>query len=93
MRLGLLTTQKTMIFKKMNVKVFVGALAMLSLAACSKNDVFDAEQVEKNKEAQAKAKMEEYYQQAIKALDAVNVAEDKKKTLRDYAAKMMKRKK
>ena len=59
MRLGLLTTQKTMIFRKMNVKVFVGALAMLSLAACSKNDVFDAEQVEKNKEAQAKAKMEE----------------------------------
>ena len=35
MKLGLLTTQKTMIFRKMNVKVFVGALAMLSLAACS----------------------------------------------------------
>ena len=48
-----------MIFKKMNVKVFVGALAVLSLVACSKNDVFDAEQVAKNKEAQAKAKMEE----------------------------------
>lgn len=44
-------------------------------------------------DSMAKAKMEEYYQQAIKALDAVNVAEDKKKTLRDYAAKMMKRKK
>jgi geranylgeranyl diphosphate synthase type II len=44
-------------------------------------------------DSMAKAKMEEYYQQAIKALDAVNVAEDKKKPLRDYAAKMMKRNK
>ena len=44
-------------------------------------------------DSMAKAKMEEYYQQAIKALDAVNVAEEKKKTLRDYAAKMMKRNK
>lgn len=44
-------------------------------------------------DSMAKAKMEEYYQQAIKALDAVNVAEEKKKPLRDYAAKMMKRKK
>ena len=41
----------------------------------------------------AKAKMEEYYKVAVKALDAVNVEEDKKKPLREYAAKMMKRNK
>lgn len=41
----------------------------------------------------AKAKMEEYYHQAIEALDKVSVAEDKKTALREYAAKMMKREK
>lgn len=41
----------------------------------------------------AKAKMEEYYAVAVKALDDVNVAEEKKAALRDYAAKMMKRNK
>lgn len=41
----------------------------------------------------AKAKMEEYYAEAIAALDKVSVSEDKKSELRDYAAKMMKREK
>ena len=41
----------------------------------------------------AKAKMEEYYAEAIEALDKVQVAEEKKAQLRDYAAKMMKREK
>lgn len=41
----------------------------------------------------AKEKMEQYYRQAIAYLDKVNVAEDKKKPLRDYADKMMKREK
>jgi len=41
----------------------------------------------------AKAKMEEYYQGALAALDQVNVPEEKKQPLREYAAKMMKRNK
>ena len=41
----------------------------------------------------AKAKMEEYYHEAIEALDKVSVAEEKKAALREYAAKMMKREK
>lgn len=41
----------------------------------------------------AKAKMEQYYTDAIAYLDKVNVSEDKKKALRDYADKMMKRQK
>lgn len=41
----------------------------------------------------AKAKMEEYYAEAIEALDKVAVSEEKKTALRDYAAKMMKREK
>lgn len=41
----------------------------------------------------AKAKMEEYYAEAVAALDKVSVSEDKKSELRDYAAKMMKREK
>ncbi len=41
----------------------------------------------------AKAKMEEYYAQAIEALHKVAVSEEKKQALRDYAAKMMKREK
>lgn len=41
----------------------------------------------------AKAKMEEYYAVALKALDAVGVSEDKKAALYEYAAKMMKRQK
>lgn len=41
----------------------------------------------------AKAKMEEYYAEAIEALDKVAVSEEKKTALRDYAAKMMKRNK
>ena len=41
----------------------------------------------------AKAKMEEYYAEAVRCLDAVNVAEDRKAALREYAAKMMKRNK
>lgn len=39
----------------------------------------------------AQAKMEEYYAEAIEALNKVSVAEEKKTALRDYAAKMMKR--
>lgn len=41
----------------------------------------------------AKAKMEEYYALATKALDAINVPEERKAALREYAAKMMKREK
>jgi geranylgeranyl diphosphate synthase type II len=41
----------------------------------------------------AKAKMEEYYHEAIEALNKVSVAEKKKVALREYAAKMMKREK
>ena len=41
----------------------------------------------------AKAKMEEYYQVALEALDQVNVPEEKKQPLREYAAMMMKRNK
>lgn len=41
----------------------------------------------------AKAKMEEYYKVALEALDQVNVPEDRKQPLREYAAKMMKRNK
>lgn len=41
----------------------------------------------------AKAKMEQYYNEAIAYLDKVNVSEEKKKPLRDYADKMMKRQK
>ena len=41
----------------------------------------------------AKAKMEEYYKVALAALDKVNVPEDRKLPLRDYAAKLMKRNK
>lgn len=39
----------------------------------------------------AKAKMEQYYQEALEALDKVQVPEERKKALRNYAAKMMKR--
>ena len=41
----------------------------------------------------AKAKMEEYYKVALAALDEVNVTEERKQPLREYAAKMMKRNK
>ena len=41
----------------------------------------------------AKAKMEEYYEKAKAALDKVNVPEERKETLRAYAARMMKREK
>ncbi|MCI6491976.1 MAG: polyprenyl synthetase family protein [Prevotella sp.] len=41
----------------------------------------------------AKAKMEQYYNDAIAFLDKVDVNEDKKRTLRDYADMMMKREK
>lgn len=41
----------------------------------------------------AKAKMEEYYEQALQALAEVNVPDDKKETLLSFAAKMMKREK
>ena len=41
----------------------------------------------------AKAKMEEYYAEALAALDRVAVEESRKSTLRDYAAMMMKREK
>lgn len=41
----------------------------------------------------AQAKMEEYYAEAIDALNKVSVAEEKKTLLREYAAKMMKREK
>ena len=41
----------------------------------------------------AQAKMEEYYSKALKALDSVNVPEERKAALRKYAAEMMKRQK
>ena len=41
----------------------------------------------------AKAKMEQYYKEAIAFLDKVNVPESRKRTLRDYADSMMKREK
>lgn len=41
----------------------------------------------------AKAKMEEYYQQALTAFANIKVSDDKKAALLDYAAKMMKRNK
>lgn len=41
----------------------------------------------------AKAKMEEYYAEALAALAKVSVPEEKKVQLREYAAKMMKREK
>lgn len=41
----------------------------------------------------AKAKMEEYYEQALQALAEVNVPDDKKEALLSFAAKMMKREK
>lgn len=41
----------------------------------------------------AKEKMEEYYRIALSYLDKVNVSEEKKSDLREYAAKMMKREK
>lgn len=41
----------------------------------------------------AKAKMEEYYAEALAALAKVSVPEEKKSPLREYAAKMMKREK
>lgn len=41
----------------------------------------------------AKAKMEEYYAEALAALAKVSVPEEKKAQLREYAAKMMKREK
>ena len=40
----------------------------------------------------AKAKMEEYYAEALEALAKVSVPEEKKAQLRDYAAKMMREK-
>ena len=39
----------------------------------------------------AQHKMEDYYEQSRKFLDAVNVPEDRKTELRKYAAQMMKR--
>ena len=44
-------------------------------------------------DSMAKAKMEEYYAEALEALAKVSVPEEKKVQLRDYAAKMMKREK
>ncbi len=41
----------------------------------------------------AKAKMEEYYQQALQTMAKVKVADERKAALLDYAAKMMKREK
>ena len=41
----------------------------------------------------AQAKMEEYYSKALKALDSVNVPEERKAALRKYASEMMKRQK
>lgn len=41
----------------------------------------------------AKEKMDEYYKKAIQAIDKVSVDEERKHTLRSYAAKMMKREK
>ena len=42
----------------LNFKAFVGALAVLSLASCSKNDVFDAQQAAANEIAQKKSTFE-----------------------------------
>ena len=42
----------------LNFKTLVGALAVLSLASCSKNDVFDAEQAAANEIAQKKTTFE-----------------------------------
>ena len=42
----------------LNFKTLVGALAVLSLASCSKNDVFDAEQAAANEIAQKKSTFE-----------------------------------
>ena len=42
----------------LNFKAFVGALAVLSLASCSKNDVFDAQQAAANEIAQKKTTFE-----------------------------------
>ena len=41
----------------------------------------------------AKAKMEQYYNDAIAFLDKINVPESRKQALRDYADSMMKREK
>jgi hypothetical protein len=41
----------------------------------------------------AKAKMEDYYQQALQAMAKVNLPDSKKEPLLAYAAKMMKREK
>ena len=42
----------------LNFKTLVGALAVLSIASCSKNDVFDAEQAAANEIAQKKTTFE-----------------------------------
>lgn len=42
----------------LNFKAFVGAMAVLSLASCSKNDVFDAQQAAANEIAQKKTTFE-----------------------------------
>lgn len=42
----------------LNFKAFVGALAVLSIASCSKNDVFDAQQAAANEIAQKKSTFE-----------------------------------
>lgn len=42
----------------LNFKAFVGALAVLSLASCSKNDVYDAQQAAANEIAQKKTTFE-----------------------------------
>jgi hypothetical protein len=42
----------------LNFKALVGALAVLSLASCSKNDVFDAQQAAANEIAQKKTTFE-----------------------------------
>ena len=42
----------------LNFKALVGALAVLSLASCSKNDVFDAQQAAANEIAQKKSTFE-----------------------------------
>lgn len=42
----------------LNFKTLVGALAVLSLASCSKNDVFDAQQAAANEIAQKKTTFE-----------------------------------
>ena len=42
----------------LNFKTLVGALAVLSIASCSKNDVFDAQQAAANEIAQKKSTFE-----------------------------------